>query len=100
MNNSFKLRFTEKSEKELELLEKDASKFRHFKAVAKCLYFMQTNLKHSCLNTHKYDEISGPDGQEVFESYTENKTPGAYRIFWHYGPARKEITILRICKHP
>jgi len=46
------------------------------------------------LHTHKYDSISGPDGEEVFEAYAENKTPAAYRIFWYYGPNKNEITII------
>ena len=100
MNKAFTLRFTEKAEEELMTLENDKAPFRHFKSVAKCLYFMQTNLKHPSLNTHKYDALEGPNGQEIFESYAENKTSGAYRVFWHYGPAKKEITILKICKHP
>lgn len=41
-----------------------------------------------------------PNGEEVFESYAQNNTPGAYRIFWYYGPKRKMITILAITSHP
>jgi hypothetical protein len=37
---------------------------------------------------------------EVFEAYAENKTPAAWRIFWYYGPDRKQITILTITPHP
>lgn len=47
---------------------------------------METNLRHPSLNTHKYDTLNGPNGEDVFESYAQNKTPGAYRVFWHYGP--------------
>ena len=61
---------------------------------------MQTNLRHPSLNTHKYDEMQGVNGDEVFESYAQNNTPGAYRIFWYYGPKRKMITILAITPHP
>lgn len=50
--------------------------------------------------THKYDSLSGPNGEEVFEAYAENNTPGAYRIFWYYGPSRGMITILAITPHP
>ena len=52
------------------------------------------------LNTHKYSSIQGKNGEEVFESYVENKTPGAFRVFWHYGPDRQEITIVAITPHP
>ena len=62
--------------------------------------FTETNLRHPSLHTHKYNAIEGPCGEEVFESYAQNKTPGAYRLFWHYGPGKKTITILEICPHP
>ena len=61
---------------------------------------METNLKHPSLNTHLYDELIGPNGEKVFESYAQNRTPGAYRIFWHYGPGPRIITILEVCPHP
>lgn len=60
---------------------------------------MKVNLKHPSLNTHKYD-LEGPKGEEVFGSYAQNNTPGAYRIFWYYGPEKKEITIIAITPHP
>jgi hypothetical protein len=31
---------------------------------------------------------------------TQNRTPGAYRVFWCYGPDQKQITILAITPHP
>ncbi|PJD95499.1 MAG: hypothetical protein CK425_08255 [Parachlamydia sp.] len=61
---------------------------------------METNLKHPSLNTHKFDQIESPFGGDVFESYAQNKTPGAYRIFWSYGPNKAETTILAITSHP
>jgi len=42
----------------------------------------------------------GPRGEKVFEAYAEQGTPAAYRIFWIYGPAKNEITILAITPHP
>ena len=84
----------------MEELKSDPSKQGVAKAVIKSLKFMQVNLRHPSLNTHKYDELVGPNGEEVFESYAQNNTPGAYRIFWYYGPAKKEITVLCITSHP
>jgi hypothetical protein len=34
------------------------------------------------------------------EADAENKTPAAYRIFWHYGPGQDEITVIAIIPHP
>jgi len=52
------------------------------------------------LNTHKYESLSGPNGEEIFEAYAENKTPGAFRVFWYYEPEQGVITILAITSHP
>ncbi len=73
---------------------------KKYQKVLKTLGLMETNLRHPSLNTHKYESLSGPNGEEVFEAYVESKTPAAFRIFWHYGPGREIITILAITPHP
>jgi hypothetical protein len=52
------------------------------------------------VKSHKYASIWGPDGEEVWESYVENRTPGAWRIWWIYGPAADTLTIVTIGPHP
>lgn len=81
-------------------LIRDSSSKTSSKAVIKTLRLMQENLKHPSLNTHKYSDMQGPNKEEVFESYAQNNTPGAYRVFWYYGPGRRIITILAITPHP
>lgn len=73
-----------------------------FKQVAKTIRLLSENPKHPGLNTHAYDSIQNPYRQKekVFEAYAQNKTPGAYRVFWCYGPDKKQITILAITPHP
>lgn len=94
----FKLKFTTEAKNSLTNLQKaDAKKY---KKVLKTLGLMEVNLRHPSLNTHKYDSISGPNDEEVFEAYVENKTPAAFRVFWYYGPNRDELTILAITPHP
>lgn len=61
---------------------------------------MATNLRHPGLNTHKYTSMKGPGGQDIFESYAQNNTPGAYRIFWMYGPKRGQITVVTVVPRP
>lgn len=61
---------------------------------------MQTNLRHPGLHTHKNNSYVRELGEEVFEAYVENHTPGAYRVFWHYGPGQGVITILAITPYP
>lgn len=96
----FDLKFTLEAERQFNHLQKTKSKQVQFKAVGKALALMKINLRHPSLNTHKFDEIKSPFNSEVFESYAQNKTPGAYRIFWTYEPGKSENTILAITPHP
>ena len=99
-NIEFILAYTENAEKDLKLLVAEKGKEAVKKAIVKSLKLMSSNLKHPSLHTHKYNEMEGPNGEDVFESYAQNNTPGAYRIFWHYGPGKNKITILAITPHP
>lgn len=96
----FELLFTEQANEDMDGLEGNSSLYKRLKAVRKALGYLQTNPRHPSLNTHKYSALKGANGEEVFEAYAENKTPAAYRIFWHYGPDKKNITIIAITPHP
>lgn len=97
---AFALEFTDQASADLDSLEADVGLAKRLKAVRKALGFLETNPRHPGLNTHKYDSLKGPTGEEVFEAYAENKTPAAWRIFWHYGPGKKTITVIAITPHP
>jgi hypothetical protein len=73
-----------------------------FKQVEKCVRLLRTDPRHPGLRTHEYSSIENPfdSGQKVFEAYAQNQTPGAYRVFWCYGPGDREITIIAITPHP
>ncbi len=96
----FTLKFTEQAESDLKSLEAGRNLLKRLKAVRKALGYLETNPRHPDLHTHKYSALTGPNGEEIFEAYAENQTPAAYRIFWFYGPDKKEITILAITPHP
>lgn len=96
----FKLLFTEEASYRLDELEKNKSYAKIFKAVRKALGYLETNPRHTSLKTHKFTSFNGPNGEEIFEAYAQNHTPGAYRIFWCYGPGKHEITIITITPHP
>jgi hypothetical protein len=96
----FKLCFTEQADDDLNILASNKHLLKRLKAVRKALGYLETNPRHPSLNTHKYSLLVGPNGEEIFEAYAENNTPVAYRIFWYYGPQKKEITILAITEHP
>jgi hypothetical protein len=73
-----------------------------FKQVHKCVSLLPANPRHPGLQTHEYHSIENPfdANQKVFEAYAQNRTPGAYRVFWCYGPGAGEITIIAITPHP
>ncbi len=96
----YKLKFTKEADQNLTDLENNKSLLKRLKAVRKALGYLESNPRHKSLKTHKYESLSKAFGIEIFEAYAENKTPQAYRIFWHYGPGKKEITIIAITPHP
>lgn len=73
-----------------------------FKQVYKCIQLLSANPRHPGLRTHVYHSLENPYelNGKVFEAYAQNRTPGAYRIFWCYGPDKNQITILAITPHP
>jgi hypothetical protein len=95
-----RLRFTARAKKDLEELARDAGLRKRLRSVRKALGLLETNQRHRSLQTHKYESLKGPRGEEVFEAYAENRTPAAYRIFWFYGPGKNEITIIAVTPHP
>jgi hypothetical protein len=73
-----------------------------FKQIEKCVRLLSADPRHAGLRTHAYDSIPNPhdSSQKVFEAYAQNNTPGAYRVFWCYGPGKGELTIIAITPHP
>lgn len=73
-----------------------------FKQVMKCVDLLAVNPRHPGLQTHEYDSIENPYDakQKVLEAYVQNRTPGAYRLFWCYGPNKGQITVIAITPHP
>lgn len=71
-----------------------------FKKLVKVLGFLRSNPRHRGLQTHEIDALTKRYGFKVWESYLENNTPAAGRLFWAYGPGREEITILGVEPHP
>src|SRR5471030_1529635 len=101
------LRFTPEAAARLQALAKDASKKGLHKQVLKTLGLLELNPRHPGLHTHEYHSLLGAKGERVWEAYAQNQTPGAYRVFFHYGPdeglGKKRIpilTIVAITPHP
>ena len=98
----FDLKFTDEAKNQREILKTDPAKTAVWNQVKKSLGYLQTNPRHPSLNTHEYSSMPHPwDSKgKVFEAYAQNNTPSAYRIFWCYGPEKKQITIIAITPHP
>jgi hypothetical protein len=102
-----KLKFTPTADAQYSALENAPSKAPVFEQVRKALGYLEIDPHHRSLNTHEFTSLGGAHGEKVFEAYAQNNTPGAYRIFWHYGPdeikGKKRIpviTIVAITPHP
>ena len=101
------LRFTPEALRNLDAIEAKTSQAGLLKQVRKTLALLETNLRHPSLRTHRFHALTGPGGEEIFEAYVQQHTPGAYRIFFFYGPDRIEkkkrvsvLTIVAITPHP
>jgi len=79
-------------------LDKDEEKF--FKKLVKTLRFLGQNPRHPGLESHEIDDLTRKHGIKIFQSYLENNTPAAGRLFWAYGPEPGDITVLAIEPHP
>ena len=73
---------------------------RFFKKLVKALGYLAENPRHNSLASHEIDALTAKYGLKIFQSYLENNTPAAGRIFWAYGPDKKDITVLAIEPHP
>jgi hypothetical protein len=102
------LRFTLEADKQLTIIENNPSLKGVLKQVRKTLRYLETNLRSESLQTHEYQSLTRRYGIKVFEAYVQQKTPGAYRVLWHYGPDETSkdgrripiIAIIAITPHP
>lgn len=77
------------------------------KKVRKALGFLQTDPLYPGLHSHQYENFPGHTAEKVWDSYVENHSPSAWRVYWMYGPDEKDdqgeplsvITVLVIGPH-
>jgi hypothetical protein len=96
----FELHWTDGARKTYASIRNAASQQKRYKAVKKTLRLLADNPRHPGLQTHELTSLRGPNEEKVFETYAEQSTPAAYRVFWYYGPAKGIITIFAITSHP
>lgn len=101
------LRFTLSARQALAALESEPASTGLLRQVRKTLGLLETDPRHPSLQTHKYRSLKGPNGEEIFEAYAQQHTPAAFRVFFLYGPDRREgqrriavLTIIAITPHP
>ena len=56
--------------------------------------------RHPGSNSHLHQSMKSPNGGPLWESYVENNTASAWRIFWEYGPGADELTLITVGPHP
>ncbi|MBO0839791.1 MAG: hypothetical protein J2O49_03090 [Sciscionella sp.] len=97
----FSLIYTREAERVLDDLRRRKQYTSELGKVRKALRLLeQAGPNHAGLHSHAYHSIPGPGGAKLWESYVENRTPSAWRIWWIYGPNADEITIVTIGPHP
>lgn len=97
----FKLVLTAEAKANLATLEADAGLAIPLKAVRKALARLEVEPNYPALNVHPWQGKMCPHNKTLFEAYAQNKTPGAYRIFFCYVPEeRGTIMVVSITAHP
>ena len=71
-----------------------------YKKLGKTFALIASNPRYQSLETHERDALSKRYGMKVWQSYVENNTPAARRVFWVYGPNQNDITIIGVEPHP
>ena len=102
----YQLRFATPARETLDLLDGSPQYAAKLRKVRRALGLLQINPRHSGLHSHQYENFPGAPKEKVWDSYVENRTPGAWRIWWMYGPdeirddqAVAVITVLDIGPH-
>jgi len=95
----FRLEFTIQAITQIKQIENSDPK-KH-KKIKKALGYLETNPRHPSLNTHKFQSVTGPNGEDAFEAYVENNTPAAGRILWCYKKGiQGTMVIVAVIAHP
>lgn len=71
-----------------------------YKKWGKALKLLSDNPRYPGLHTHEISPLSERYGERVWQSYLQNRTSGALRMYWVYGPDQQSITIIGLEPHP
>ena len=70
------------------------------KKMGKAIHLLSQNPRHPGLHSHEISSLTARYGIKVWQSYLENDTPKAGRLYWAYGPDKGDITIIGLEPHP
>ena len=73
----FDILFTDEASRVLEDLLQPQYKSKRTKAQKALRLLRDVGPSYPGLNSHRYESLAGPNGTAVWESYIENRTPGA-----------------------
>ena len=100
MNFNIRMGIPEMQELWLDLQEKYRSgnikkkEEQLYKKWGKALKLLSADPGYPSLQTHEIEPLSRRYGMKVWQSYLENKTRGAMRMYWVYGPDQKDNTTM------
>lgn len=104
---SYQLRFATPARETPDLLDGSPQYAAKLRKARRALGLLQIKPRHSGLHSHQYENFPGAPKVKVRDSYVENRIPGAWRIWWMYGPDEIRdnhtvavITVLDIGPHP
>jgi hypothetical protein len=93
----FQLILTQEVQEVLDGLKGNVKRLRK---VRKTLAQLERDPRYPGLNSHQYETLCGPLGEPIWESYVENQTPAAWRVWWYYGPEPGYLTVVTVGGHP
>jgi hypothetical protein len=98
---AYELRFASAAAEAMTKLASGGNKtLTKLKKVRKALGMLQIDPTYPGLHSHLYQHFPGLEKGKVWDSYVENHAPGAWRIYWMYGPSEirdgKEIAIITV----
>ncbi|MBQ7478674.1 MAG: hypothetical protein IJT01_07210 [Selenomonadaceae bacterium] len=71
-----------------------------YKKWGQAMAHLSQNPQHPGLHSHEIPPLSKRYGMKVWQSYLENKTSSAIRMYWVYGPEKQDITVIGLEPHP
>lgn len=71
-----------------------------YKKWGKAMKLLSNDPFYPSLKTHEIPLLSKRYGIKVWQSYLENNTNRAMRMYWVYGPNKQDITVIGLEPHP